>query len=203
MFALSPGATISTDTQASGPVSLGDGVEILAGVRFGKFTLVNAWSTVNAADIGNYVSIGEYVRINVFNTHPINWLSTHPFQVNDAHFSEIPGYRDVHRIARAWHPGTLHIGHDVWIGSHAKLLNAVTIGTGAVVGAAAVVADDLPPFAIVGGVPAKVIRYRFEQPTIARLLASRWWDLDPWDLSGVPFNDINLALDEIERRKGA
>lgn len=203
MFALSPGATISPDTQAAGPVSLGDGVEVLAGVRFGKFSLVNAWSTINEADIGNYVSIGEYVRINVFNTHPIDWLSTHPFQVNDAHFSDVPGYRDIHRIARAWHPGKMLIGHDVWIGSHAKLLNAVSIGIGAVVGAAAVVTDDVPPFAIVGGVPARVIRYRFDEKTITRLLASRWWELDPWRLSGVPFNDISLALDEIERRNSS
>jgi acetyltransferase-like isoleucine patch superfamily enzyme len=68
------------------------------------------------------------------------------------------------------------IGNDVWIGMDAVILPGVAIGDGAVIGANAVVTKDVPPYAVVGGVPAKVMRYRFPKDTIARLLALRWWD---------------------------
>lgn len=68
------------------------------------------------------------------------------------------------------------MGNDVWIGYEAVILAGVTIGDGAVIGARAVVTRDVPPYTIVGGVPAKPIRKRFDEDTIARLLALRWWD---------------------------
>ena len=69
------------------------------------------------------------------------------------------------------------IGHDVWLGSGATILSGITIGHGAVVAAHALVTKDVPPYAIVGGNPAKIIRYRFDDGTIAALLEARWWDL--------------------------
>ena len=69
------------------------------------------------------------------------------------------------------------IGHDVWLGSGAMILSGVTIGHGAVVAARAVVTRSVPPYAIVGGNPAALIRYRFDEKSIAALMASAWWDL--------------------------
>ena len=78
------------------------------------------------------------------------------------------------------------IGHDVWIGHSAVVLPGVEIGTGAVIGAGAVVTKDVPPYAIVGGTPAKVLRHRFEPDTIERLLASEWWNLSAEQLNSRP-----------------
>ena len=68
------------------------------------------------------------------------------------------------------------IGHDVWIGANVSIKAGVTVGNGAVIGMGSVVTKDVPPYAIVAGVPAKVIRYRFDDDTIARLQAARWWE---------------------------
>lgn len=70
------------------------------------------------------------------------------------------------------------IGNDVWIGAYAKIVEGVRIGDGAVIAAGAVVTKDVPPYAIVGGVPAKIIKYRFEEKQIKQLLELKWWNKD-------------------------
>lgn len=80
---------------------------------------------------------------------------------------------------------TLVIGDDVWIGYRATVIGGVTVGTGAVIGTAALVRNDIPPYAVVAGVPAKVVRMRFDEATIARLLRLRWWDWDPAMVAGA------------------
>ena len=77
------------------------------------------------------------------------------------------------------------IGHDVWLGSGAMILSGVTIGHGAVVAAHALVTKDVPPYAIVGGNPARIIRYRFDDRTVSALLASAWWDLPKDQVAGL------------------
>ncbi|TIX41061.1 MAG: CatB-related O-acetyltransferase, partial [Mesorhizobium sp.] len=72
--------------------------------------------------------------------------------------------------------GPIKLGHDVWIGTDAIVLSGVTIGDGAVIAARSVVARDVPPYAIVGGNPARIIKYRFPDPTIAAMQKIRWWD---------------------------
>ena len=89
-------------------------------------------------------------------------------------------------ISRAWdHKGDIVVGNDVWIGYEAVILAGVTIGDGAVVGARAVVTRDVPPYTIVGGVPAKPIRRRFDGGVIERLSALRWWD---WPVERIAAN---------------
>ena len=82
-------------------------------------------------------------------------------------------------IATAWdNHGDITVGSDVWIGYEAVILAGVTIGDGAIIGSRAVVTKDVPPYTIVGGVPAKPIRRRYDEDTVARLEALRWWDWD-------------------------
>ncbi|MDP3257864.1 MAG: antibiotic acetyltransferase, partial [Bosea sp. (in: a-proteobacteria)] len=81
--------------------------------------------------------------------------------------------------------GDVTIGHDVWLGSKSMILSGVTIATGAVVAARAVVTRDVPPYAIVGGNPARILRMRFDEAQVADLMASRWWDLPREAVTGL------------------
>ncbi len=123
--------------------------------------------------IGKFCSIacGAKFLFNCAN-HALNSLSTYTFPL----FYQEWGL-DKENITQAWNnKGDIVLGNDVWIGFEAVILAGVTIGDGAVVGARAVVTKDVPPYTIVGGVPAKSIRKRFSQEVITRLEKLRWWD---------------------------
>lgn len=123
--------------------------------------------------IGKFCSIACGAKF-LFNSanHSLTSLSTYPFPI----FFEEWGLERA-QVTRAWdHKGDIVIGNDVWIGYEAVILAGVTIGDGAIIGTRAVVTKDVPPYTIVGGVPAKPIRKRFPDDTIADLLALRWWD---------------------------
>lgn len=123
--------------------------------------------------IGKFCSIACGAKF-LFNSanHSLTSLSTYPFPI----FFEEWGLERA-QVTRAWdHKGDIVIGNDVWIGYEAVILAGVTVGDGAIIGARAVVTKDVPPYTIVGGVPAKPIRKRFPDDTIAALFALRWWD---------------------------
>ena|SRR5437016_4472755 len=125
--------------------------------------------------IGKFCSIAAQVRINPGN-HP-TWRASQAhftyraskYWPGEADEPELFAWRRAHRVA---------IGHDVWIGHGAVVLAGRTVGTGAVIAANAVVAHDVPPYAIVGGIPARTLKPRFPDDIAARLLALRWWDWD-------------------------
>lgn len=96
---------------------------------------------------------------------------------------------------------TVDIGNDVWIGSGVKIMEGVTIGDGAVVAAGAVVTKDVPPYAIVGGVPARLIKYRFDEETIRRLLELKWWEKDQvWIKDHADdFDDVQKLLSRVQK----
>lgn len=126
--------------------------------------------------LGKYCSIASGAKF-IFNSanHTMRSLSTYPFPIFTAEWN-----RPVARITEAWdHKGDITVGNDVWIGFEAVILAGVTIGDGAIIGARAVVTRDVPPYATVGGVPARIIRRRFSDATIAELLELRWWDYPP------------------------
>jgi Acetyltransferase (isoleucine patch superfamily) len=125
--------------------------------------------------IGKFCSIACGTKF-LFNSanHALDSLSTYPFPL----FSEEWGLKPKN-VAESWdNKGDIIIGNDVWIGFEAVILAGVTIGDGAIVGARAVVTKDVAPYTIVGGVPAKPIRKRFDAQTIKALLEIRWWDWD-------------------------
>ncbi|ONH82009.1 hypothetical protein APZ41_016795 [Roseomonas mucosa] len=93
------------------------------------------------------------------------------------------------------------VGHDVWVGFGAFVKAGVKIGTGAVVAAHSVVVSDVPPYAIVAGVPARVKRFRFPESTIARLLASRWWDYGIYEFLGEPITNPENFCDLLEEKQ--
>lgn len=123
--------------------------------------------------IGKFCSIACGARF-LFNSanHALGSLSTYPFPIFFEEW-DLP----VEDIPKAWdNHGDIVVGNDVWIGYEAVILAGVTIGDGAIVGARAVVTRDVPPYTIVGGVPAKPIRKRFSGDVIERLLKLKWWD---------------------------
>ena len=126
--------------------------------------------------IGKYCSIacGAKFLLNSAN-HTLRSLSTYPFPI----FYEAWG-TPVSEVSSAWdNRGDIVIGNDVWIGYEAVILSGVHIGGGAIIGARAVVTRDVEPYTIMGGVPARPIRKRYDEETIQRLLALRWWDFPP------------------------
>ena len=132
---------------------------------------------INYARIGRFTCIGPNVR-TTNGTHPINYVSMHPafFSLRkQAGFTFVNRQKFDEKIDDTYHT---FIGNDVWIGDSALILEGVTIGDGAVVAAGSVVTKDVPPYAVVAGVPAKIIKYRFSEEEITKLRKIKWWDKD-------------------------
>ncbi|RQP21615.1 CatB-related O-acetyltransferase [Piscinibacter terrae] len=150
---------------------------------------------VSHANIGAFVSIANGVVIGG-GRHPMEWVGMSPvfYEGRDSVKAKFSTHaREPSR------PVT--IGHDVWIGRSAIVLPGVEIGHGAVVGAGAVVTKSVPPYAIVAGNPARIIRFRFSESIIQRLLATQWWSMQDEALLklGPHFNDVEKFLEVVER----
>jgi virginiamycin A acetyltransferase len=160
---ISRGVRIGAGCTVSREVQLGRGVSL------GDHTYVNWGALISSGRVGSYCSIGYRSQIGMAE-HPTDFLSTSPRTF---------GERNVFGARASWNdfPAPPVIGSDVWIGGQAVVLQGVTIGHGAIVAAGAVVTRSVPPYGIAAGVPARVLRKRFSEETIAALLALRWWDL--------------------------
>lgn len=144
--------------------------------NIGKYCWINASVGLNHVNMGNYCSIASAVLIGGME-HSVTNISTSARLSNS-------GYSD--HITK--------IGHDVWIGSQVIIRQGITIGTGAVVGANSFVNKDVPPFAIVAGSPAKIIKYRFDEKVISKILASKYWEYDP--------AEAKVIIESIEKEIG-
>ncbi len=140
----------------------------------GKYTYINFNSLIQHSTVGNYCSIAHGVKIGL-GTHPLHLFSTSPI------FYKMENPLKIELVDTDYefdeYKKTI-IGHDVWIGTNAIIMDGVEIGNGAVVAAGAVVTKDVPAYAIVGGVPAKILKYRFEADKREHLLFSKWWIKD-------------------------
>ena len=147
---------------------------ILTNVTLGDFTYIASYSNLSNTDIGKFSSIGPEVRAGL-GKHPTrNFVSTHP-----AFFSSLAQSNITFSTESVFEEfAKINIGNDVWIGARAIILDGVNIGDGAIIAAGALVTKDVPNYAVVGGVPAKIIRYRFEENDIAFLMNIKWWDKD-------------------------
>lgn len=196
---ISKQATLAKDVEYEIPITLYGTARVKKNSRIGAYSFINSNTTIYpGTHIGRYCSIGKNCEVAAFD-HPIDWLSTSPFQYNmKLHFPQHQG--ECHQI-KPKRPKTTIIGNDVWIGAMSIIKRGVSIGDGAIVAGGGVVLDDVPPYAIVGGVPAKILKYRFNEQTIAKLLVLKWWELTPIELKNIQFNNIEKALAQIEKLK--
>jgi acetyltransferase-like isoleucine patch superfamily enzyme len=132
---------------------------------------VREWGEGADVKIGAFCSIADNVEIFLGGNHRTDWVTTYPF--GHIHQDKFPWHGKGHPATK----GDVVIGNDVWIGSGATILSGVNIGDGAVISAKSVVVKDVPAYGIVGGNPAKLLKMRFTEDQIERLLNNPWWDL--------------------------
>lgn len=194
---LLPGAKIIR-SHVRGPLYLSRHAQLGPDVTAGKYVGLNEHTYVARATIGAFCAFGARTAINPFN-HPTDWLSTHEFQYHPNAYDWVDEYKSMERLSRTPEMFlTVTIGNDVWTGHNVNILSGINVGDGAAIAAGSVVTKDVPPYAIVAGVPATIKRYRFSEKIIERLLRNKWWELELSDLSGLPFRDVERCLDSIE-----
>ena len=143
------------------------------GCTIGRYSYMGYDCEVVNTEIGSFCSLASGIHIGEAE-HPTSWISTSPV------FQDVGNSSIRKRFARITLPKPKRtvIGHDVWIGTNAIIKAGVNIGTGAVIGSGAVVTKDVEPYAIVGGCPARLIRYRFDEELRDKILNSEWWKCD-------------------------
>ncbi|WP_372776560.1 CatB-related O-acetyltransferase [Mangrovibacterium sp.] len=180
-----PTARIALSSKLSLDTILEEEVRILSNCKLGqclvgRYTYIGENCTFERTTIGAFCSIGPEVMCGM-GSHPMDFVSTYP------------GFYSNHASGATW-LGAKHdtkeftpaeIGSDVWIGARAIIIGGTKIGHGAVVAAGSVVTKDVPPYAIVGGVPARIIRYRFDSELIELLLKTEWWNYSILKLKSV------------------
>lgn len=194
---------ISRDTVFEGGNRVAEGAKVTKS-HIGYGTIIGFGSDVSNTQVGRYSSIAPRV---IRGRHPIDQVSSHPAffslarqagftYATEQRFQEFT-YADPERKT------SVIIGSDCWITTDVKIVEGVTVGDGAVVMCGAVVTKDVPPYAVVGGVPAKIVRYRFDPETVDWLLELRWWDKgEDWIKAHAPyFSDPKKLREVVEAEK--
>jgi acetyltransferase-like isoleucine patch superfamily enzyme len=171
---------------------------LLENVSIENCSFVASHTQIRDTAIGKYCSIGPRVTISLARHPAAEFVSTHPVFYSTRKqigitFSEENHFEEFEKVV---------VGNDVWIGANALIMGGISIGDGAIIGAGAIVTKDVPSYAIVGGIPAKIIRYRFDNETIEKLLGIKWWD---WDLELIRkkykmFHKIEMFLKDLRHQ---
>lgn len=183
------GSSFGKNCRLSGPLQIRDST-------LGDYSYVEPYCRISGATIGKFCSIAPSCVIAPL-SHPFDRVSTHPaFYLRSKRYA-------YHFVDESDDPSAdipTSIGHDVWLGANVFVKRGVTIGDGAIVGAGAVVIKDVPPYTIAAGVPAKVIRERFDPETARRIQASKWWDRnDDWlGRYASKIHDVEAFLQQAE-----
>lgn len=156
--------------------------------NIGSFSYSNSSLDLNA-NVGRYTSIASNVRLMSIG-HPLDRFTTSNISYTHPRYLK---KNASYRTSPFEEPEGITIGNDVWIGNDVLFKKGLTVGDGAVVAANSVVTKDVPPYAVVGGVPAKILKYRFPEEIRNKLLEIKWWDYDFRDFIGV--NDLEVDLD--------
>lgn len=152
---------VSTRAKIGSGSKISENSEIDSSTQIGKYSYVGQYTTITSSNIGSYTSIASFVKIG-HGEHPLDSFSTCSVFYDNT-YKKLTEKECI-------------IGNDVWIGTDAIILRGVRIGDGAVIGANSVVTGDVPPYAIVVGSPARLLRYRFEEHVRHMLIKSKWWN---------------------------
>jgi acetyltransferase-like isoleucine patch superfamily enzyme len=147
--------------------------------------VINSYDKKSTVSVGKYVSIASNVSFLLGAHHKRGLITTFPID-------RINSYK---KTSDANERGNITIGSDVWIGYGATVIGPVSIGDGAIIGAHALVVRDVPPYAVVGGVPAKILKYRFTEEQIQKLLTIKWWN---WGNKTVQTREVDIYSDNID-----
>ena len=175
----------------------------ISGSDIGDYTYIEVGCRISAANIGKFCAIAPYSLVGLAEHPTRKFVSTHPI-----FYRHIPAFGyDLVDNDRHQEITRTYIGNDVWIGAGVCIRGGVTVGDGAVIGAGAVVTWDVPPYAVYGGIPARLMRYRFEPEQISFLLEFKWWDYDlEWLRKNVAhLHDIDTFIRKaatMNRREG-
>lgn len=176
----------SKNNQLSNTFTIGKKVK-LSNCIINNYSMVSEYASLQNTEVGSYSAVGRYTKIvytSIGKYCAVSWDTTinaisHPYEnLSISAFPYVPYVGNFVSERKQFYK-KVTIKNDVWIGANSVIMPGITIGNGAIIGAGAVVTKDVPDYAIVAGVPAKVIKYRFNKDIIDRLLELKWWDLDP------------------------
>ncbi len=174
---------------------------VLIGVcRIGAFTYIGGGSEIRRASIGRFCSIAANVAIGPAE-HPVDWLSSHPFVFNGyRHFDSDDNWTSFINSSLKFRGNSAitQVGNDVWIGRNAIIRQGIKVGDGAIIAAGSFVNQDVPDYSIIGGIPARLIRYRFDSEVIHSLKSLQWWNFKLHaDKNLIDFSDVKKSIDLI------
>lgn len=195
-FSRVTGYVVSQDSYVSPKAKVCNPVSVEQGSQVDDYSYIAINGHLRMVSIGKFCSIGPNLLAG-YGIHPLNGVSTSPMFYS----TMCQNGSSLSKTNKITEQKPIVIGNDVFIGANVTILDGVTIGDGAVIGAGAVVSKDIPPYAIAVGCPIKILRYRFPEDTIKKLLELKWWNMPEEKLPLVEqyFFDIEKFIKECEK----